>query len=264
MLAPVEAAGIAEYARSRQPKRRRGAGFWAISGAVVLGLIAAVLLIGQFVLGGGSAARVVVPNLEGLTIESAQQLLIANHLTLGAQSAEVSDRPEGRIIAQQPASGETIEEGQAVNVSVSSGKEKATVPQLVGLSSVNDARTALLDANLQMGPITEADSDQPAGYVLSQSPLGGTQVNAGSTVAITIASGSVSVPQVVGQQEAQARSDIVQAGFDPQVIYQDTGTDTAGKVLAQSPQAGSKLDRGSVVTITVGRIASASAPPVTP
>ncbi len=263
MLAPVEAAGVAAYARSRQPKRRRGVGFWAISGAVILGLIAAVLLMSQFVLGGG-AARVSVPNLEGLTIEGAQQLLISNKLTLGAQSAEISDRPEGRVIAQQPAAGETIEEGQAVNVSVSSGKEKATVPQLVGLSSVDDARTALLDANLKMGPITEEDSDQPAGYVLSQSPLEGTQVNAGSTVAITIASGSVSVPQVVGQQEAQARSDIVQAGFDPQVIYQDTGADVAGKVLAQSPQAGSKLDRGSVVTITVGRAVAVSAPPVTP
>ena len=263
MLAPVEAAGVAAYARSRQPKRRRGVGFWAISGAVILGLVAAVLLMSQFVLGGG-AARVSVPNLEGLTIEGAQQLLISNKLTLGAQSAEISDRPEGRVIAQQPAAGETIEEGQAVNVSVSSGKEKATVPQLVGLSSVDDARTALLDANLKMGPITEEDSDQPAGYVLSQSPLEGTQVNAGSTVAITIASGSVSVPQVVGQQEAQARSDIVQAGFDPQVIYQDTGADVAGKVLAQSPQAGSKLDRGSVVTITVGRAVAVSAPPVTP
>ena len=264
MLTPVEASGIAEYARARQPKRRRGVGFWAVSGAVVLGLIAAVLLIGQFVLGGGGTARVSVPNLEGLTIESAQQLLISNHLTLGAQSAEVSDRPEGRIIAQQPASGETIEEGQAVNVSVSSGKEKATVPQLVGLSSVNDARTALLDANLQMGPITEEDSDQPAGYVLSQSPLEGTQVNAGGTVAITVASGSVPVPDVTNKQEAQARSDIVKAGFDPQVIYQDTGADSAGKVLAQSPLGGAKLDRGSVVVITVGRAAAVSAPPVTP
>ena len=138
------------------------------------------------------------------------------------------------------------------------------MPQLVGLSSVNDARTALLDANLQMGPITEEDSDQPAGYVLSQSPLEGTQVNAGSTVAITVASGSVSVPQVVGQQEAQARSDIVKAGFDPQVIYQDTGADAAGKVLAQSPLGGTKLDRGSVMVITVGRAVAVSAPPVTP
>jgi serine/threonine-protein kinase len=265
MLSPVEASGTAAYARALQPqKRRRGVGFWSIAGAIVLGIVAAVLFAGQFILGGASA-RVTVPNLEGLTIQSAQQLLVANNLILGGQTAEVSDRPEGRVIAQQPASGETIEEGQAVNVSVSSGKEKATVPQLVGLSSVNDARTALSDANLQIGPITEQDSQQPAGYVLSQSPLESIQVDAGSTVAITIASGTRTVPQVIGNSEAQARSNIVQAGFDPQVIYQDIGTDiAAGTVLAQSPQGGAKLDRGSVVTITIGRLAATTPAPAVP
>lgn len=265
MLSPVEASGTAAYARALAPKRRkRGAGFWSIAVAIVLGIIAAVLLAGQFILGGASA-RVSVPNLEGLTIESAQQLLVANNLILGGQTPEVSDRPEGRVISQQPATGETIEEGQAVNVSVSSGKEKATVPQLVGLSSVNDARTALTDANLQIGPITERDSDQPAGYVLSQSPRESTQVNAGSTVAIAVASGSRTVPNVIGNSEAQARSDIVQAGFDPQVIYQDVGADVAaGTVLAQSPQGGAKLDRGSVVTITIGRSVVPTVTPVVP
>jgi len=265
MLSPVEASGTAAFARALQPKRRgRGVGFWSIAGAIVLGIIAAVLFAGQFILGGASA-RVAVPNLEGLTIESAQQLLVANNLILGGQTAEVSDRPEGRVIAQQPASGETIEEGQAVNVSVSSGKEKATVPQLVGLSSVDDARTSLTDANLQIGPITEQDSQQPAGYVLSQSPTESTQVDAGSTVAITVASGSRTVPTVIGNSEAQGRSDIVQAGFDPQVIYQDIGPDVAaGTVLAQSPQGGAKLDRGSVVTITIGRLAATTPAPAVP
>ncbi len=266
MLAPVEAAGVAAYARSMQPqRRRRGAGFWAIAITVVLGLVAAVLIVGKLLSGIGSAAQVPVPNLEGLTIESAQQLLISSHLTLGAQSAEISDRPEGRIIAQQPASGEQIEEGQAVNVSVSSGKEKATVPQLVGLSSPDDARTALQDANLILGAINEQESSQPGGFVLAQSQPEGTQINVGGSVSITIASSSVKVPKVIGQSEAQARSDIVQAGFDPQVIYQDIGSDVqAGTVLAQSPQANTKLDRGSVVTITIGRAVAVSAPPVTP
>ncbi|MDP2013551.1 MAG: PASTA domain-containing protein, partial [Actinomycetota bacterium] len=91
----------------------------------------------------------------------------------------------------------------------------------------------------------------------------GEQINVGSTVSIKIASSSVKVPSVIGSTEAQARSDIVQAGFDPQVIYQDTGADVAGTVLAQSPKAGAKLDRGSVVTITVGRIGPTPTPTVT-
>lgn len=261
MLAPVEASGAAAYARARQPQPRRRRGlFWGIAIVVVLGIVAGILVVAtQLIPGGG--ARVTVPNLEGLTVDSAQQLLASSNLTLGQQTAEVSDRPEGRITAQQPASGESIEEGQAVNVTVSAGKEKATVPSLVGLSSAQDARTALVDANLQLGPVTEQDSDQPAGYVLEQSIPEGAQVNAGSTVAITVASGSVSVPAVIGLSEAQGRSDIVQAGFDPQVIYQDTGADVAGTVLAQSPKGGSKLPRGSIVTITVGRLAAVTPTP---
>ncbi|MDD2858709.1 MAG: Stk1 family PASTA domain-containing Ser/Thr kinase [Candidatus Nanopelagicales bacterium] len=262
MLAPVEASGAAAYARARQPQRRRRRGlFWGIAAVVVLGIVAAVLVVATQLIPGGGTARVTVPNLEGLTIDSAQQLLSASNLILGQQTAEISDRPEGRITAQQPASGESIEEGQAINVTVSSGKEKATVPSLVGLSSAQDARTALVDANLQLGPVTEQDSDQPAGYVLEQSIPEGAQVNAGSTVAITVASGSVTVPAVIGSTEAQGRSDIVQAGFEPQVIYQDTGADVAGTVLAQSPKGGSKLDRGSIVTITVGRLAAVEPTP---
>ena len=161
-----------------------------------------------------------------------------------------------------PASGESLEEGQAVNVTVSSGKEQATVPQLIGLTSVEDVQIALEDVGLQLGPVSEVESDQPAGYVVSQSPNEGDQLNVGSTVSIKIASSSVKVPTVIGLTEAQGRSDIVQAGFDPQVIYQETGADVAGTVLAQSPKGGAKLDRGSVVTITVGKLSAIPAPTI--
>lgn len=261
MLSPVEASGSAAYARYQQQQGRgRGGAFWAIAVVAIVGAVAAALFFVYPLLTGGSTNKVIVPNLEGLTVENATSLLTTRSLTLGGQTFEVSDRPTGRIIAQLPVSGESLEEGQAVNVTISSGKEKATVPQLIGLTSVEDVRIALEDVGLQLGPVGEVESDQPAGYVISQSPSEGDQVNVGSTVSIKIASSSVKVPTVIGLTEAQARSDIVQAGFDPQVIYQETGADVAGTVLAQSPKAGAKLDRGSVVTITVGRVSASPAP----
>ena len=80
-----------------------------------------------------------------------QSTLQQYELRLGAQTPATSDRPEGTVIAQQPAAGESIEQGQSVNVTVSSGLEQATVPQLVALTSVEDARIALQDANLALG-----------------------------------------------------------------------------------------------------------------
>ncbi|MDO9484824.1 MAG: Stk1 family PASTA domain-containing Ser/Thr kinase [Actinomycetota bacterium] len=263
MLSPVEASGSAAYARYQQNQRRgRGGAFWAIAIVAIIGALAAAAFFIFPLLGGTSANKVTVPNLEGLTVENAQSLLRSSNLILGGQTTEVSDRPDGRIIAQLPASGESLEEGQAVNVTVSSGKEQATVPQLVGLTSIEDVRTALEDVGLQLGPVGEVESNQPAGYVLSQAPSEGEQLTIGSTVSIKVASSTVKVPAVIGTTEAQARSDIVQAGFDPQVIYQDTGADVAGTVLAQSPKGGAKLDRGSVVTITVGKVGPAPTPTV--
>jgi serine/threonine-protein kinase len=192
-----------------------------------------------------------VPNLEGLTVEVATSTLQQYELRLGAQTPATSDRPEGTVIAQQPAPGENIEKGQSVNITLSSGLEQATVPQLVALTSVEDARTALTDANLILGAVKEKNSQQPAGYVLSQDPVEGTQIDAGSAVNITVSSGLVKVPKVTGSSEAQARSDLAQMGFDVQVVNIEDGSVPGGTVLAQTPQPGELLARGSIVTITV-------------
>jgi serine/threonine-protein kinase len=197
-----------------------------------------------------------VPNLDGLTVQGAATALGEFDLRLGAQTPELSDRPEGTIIAQQPAAGEMLEQGQSVNVTVSGGQEQATVPQLVGLTSIEAARLALSDANLQLGQIKQQDSEQPAGYVLDQDPAEGSAVDSGSAISITISTGIIVVPDVIGASEAQARSDIVQAGFEPQVVYQESSDYADGSVIAQAPVAGGPLARGSLITITV-----ATAPP---
>jgi serine/threonine-protein kinase len=227
-----------------------------------LGIAAAVIgavYIAMFLFGNTAATQVQVPDLDRLSVAEATTRLQQNELRLGAQTPSTSDRPEGTVIAQQPAAGESIEQGQSVNITVSSGLEQATVPQLVALTSVEDARIALQDANLALGAVKEKNSQQPAGYVLSQDPAEGTQVDAGSSVNITVSSGLVKVPKVTGSSEAQARSDLAQVGFDVQVVDLEDGSVPSGTVLAQSPQAGELLARGSVVTITV----ATSPPPPT-
>ena len=259
MLSPVQAAaaGYEPMYDTKRPRRRRGVAFWALSLVGITAAVIGALLIGRFVFGGPVVTQVQVPNLDGLTIEQATATLQDYELRLGAQTPEISERPLDTIIAQQPAAGESLEQGQSVNVTVSSGLEQATVPQLVALTSVESARIALEDANLQLGTIKEKNSQQPAGYVLAQDPEEGTQVDAGTAIDITVSSGLVKVPKVVGSSEAQARSDLAQVGFDVQVVEIEDGSVSSGTVLAQSPQGGELLPRGSVVTITV----STSPPP---
>ena len=270
-MAPVQAAGARGYdedytdpiydtSRPRRGRAGRSTLFWIISLSAVAIAVLGALAIGRFVFGGTSASLVTVPNLDGLTLEEATATLAEFELRLGAQTPEISDREPGTVIAQQPAAGESIEQGQAVNVTISTGREQATVPQLIGLTSLEAVRTALSDANLQLGEVTEEDSNQPAGYVLAQDPAEGAQLAAGSPVSVVVSSGLVEVPDVQRLSQAQALSDLAQAGFEVQVVEQETSVDSPGLVLAQSPQPGTALVRGSVVTITV----SVSGEPVGP
>lgn len=262
----IEAAGLSGHDRARRSAqgnsnvRGRGIGFWAVSGLAVIAAIVGAVVISQFLFGGGGGKRVQVPNLDGLTVQAASTVLAELGLQLGAQTPELSDRPDGTIIAQQPAFGEMLEQGQAINVTVSGGQEQATVPQLVGLTSIESARLALSDANLQLGEIKQKDSEQPPGYVLDQDPAEGSAVDAGTAVSITISTGNLVVPDLIGASEEQARSDIVLAGFTVQVVYEESADFIEGTVIDQAPLPGGQLARGALVTITV-----VTAPlPVTP
>ena len=267
MLPAVQAAGgyepMYDLERGRGRRRGRAVVFWLL-GIVALALAAVgVWAIVTLIPWSTSQSQVSVPSLAGLTIEQAVAKLEDPQigLRLGSQTPEVSDRPANTIINQQPAAGESIERGQSVNVTVSSGLQQVTVPQLTTLTSVDSARVALQDAGLQLGAVKEKNSQQPAGYVLAQNPSEGTQVDAGTSVDITVSSGLVKVPNVRGSSEAQARSDLAQAGFEVQSVEIEDGTVPAGTVLAQTPKGGEVLPRGATVTITVS---TAPPPPPTP
>jgi len=274
-MAPVQAATsrgfdddysdpIYDTSRKRRSRAGRSTLFWVISLSAVAIAVLGALAIGRFIFGGTSASLVTVPNLDGLTLEQASETLADFELRLGAQTPEISDREPGTVIAQQPAAGESIEQGQAVNVTISTGREQATVPQLIGLTSLEAVRTALSDANLQLGDVSEEDSNQPAGYVLAQDPAEGAQLAAGSAVAVVISSGLVEVPDVREVTQAQALSDLAQAGFEVQVVEQESTLEPPGIVLAQSPRPGTPLERGSVVTITVSVAGAPVEPTVDP
>ena len=243
------------YAIDTEPPRgrraQRGAGFVAAVTIGVLALIGLAILGAALVLNRTSANTVAVPDLKGLTIKQAESVLQRNGLVLGSQTPEVSEKPVDTIIGQQPTPGEQLEQGQAVNITVSAGKEKTTVPPLVGLTSVADAETALGDAKLVLGNVTEQDGTQPKGYVLSQNPAEGQSVDVGTKVDIVVSSGKMAVPSVVGQPEEVARAALSAAGLGVNVVYQESNTVPQGVVLEQDPAAGSTAEKGAVVTLIV-------------
>jgi serine/threonine protein kinase len=228
-----------------------------ISGWMWVGIVAGVLLLGagavalaQSLFANSTAEQVTVPSVVNLSSQDARQTLNSVGLRLGTQTAEASDKAPETILSQDPTAGESLEKGQAVNVKVSGGPAQVAVPNVVGMSSSNEAAKALEGSQLELGNVAETASDQPKGHVLSQSPDQGTTVEVGTEVNITVSAGLVSVPNVEGNTESAAKSALSDVGLKVNVVEQQS-SQTAGTVISQSPTAGTQVERGSTVTITV-------------
>jgi beta-lactam-binding protein with PASTA domain/predicted Ser/Thr protein kinase len=264
VLSPLGvAAGAVDAVGSRSGQRSPA--FWILLTLGVLAVGVATLLVGRAIFGTPAVEQVSVPNLSGLTVPQAQTALEGVGLVLGTQTPQASpDRPKDTIIGQNPVAGQLTAKGDKVDVTFSTGKDQATVPQLVGLVSKDDARAALTNANLTLGKVTPVPSDQPAGAVVAQSQPVGTLVDTGSAIDISVSDGKVTVPNVVGSSEAQAKSDLANAGFTVNVVTQEDGTVPVGQVLAQSPKAGTSAVKGTLVTITVAKAPPSPTPTPTP
>ncbi|MFN2589331.1 MAG: PASTA domain-containing protein, partial [Actinomycetota bacterium] len=136
------------------------------------------------------------------------------------------------------------------------------VPNVVGMTQ-EKAEAAILKAGFT--PIAQrVNSDVARGVVASQDPRGGSSVPLGSTVTIFISTGhaeQVTVPNVIGFREETATKILQDRGFGVSVHYQfveESGYE--GRVIAQNPEAGTKVKRGTTVTIVVAKQGPNSSP----
>jgi eukaryotic-like serine/threonine-protein kinase len=103
--------------------------------------------------------------------------------------------------------------------------------------------------------------------VIGQEPGPGTLHPPGTRVTVRVSTGqeSATVPEVVGQDEESARASLENEGWRVSVRY--TGTDDPaeeGIVISQNPAPGSAVERGSTVTLVVGRLEVVEPPPPPP
>ena len=224
-----------------------------------IALIASLII----VLGGGFAFAVsktgttqtntlaALPNVVGLTESDARSLLVGYTVTI--QHSHDGRIPKDRVASQVPLPTSMVKKNSGVILTLSDGPGDATVPPgLVGMSLI-DARTALAAAGLVIAQTVAVPSDKPQGTVLQVDPVSGSVISAGSGVTLQIASGDIAVPSLVGVDEIQARTELVQAGFLINEIQAYDPNQASGVILAQAPEAGSTHTIGSSVTITVNK-----------
>ncbi|CAN5599947.1 Stk1 family PASTA domain-containing Ser/Thr kinase [soil metagenome] len=192
-----------------------------------------------------------VPTVSGLTEKQARDRLTEAGLEVNTAFRFNDTVPEDRAVGTEPAAGTRLQTGTSVSLVISKGSNKVEVPSVVGLDD-EGALSALNQAELS-GTIAERDDDAPAGQVVGQSPGAGQLVKAGSQVTVFVSSGAISVPGVLGDLRKSAVSTLKKAGFRPQVTESPTNTPSqVGRVTAQFPPAGSRGQRGDVVSLTIG------------
>ncbi len=226
----------------------RGLGFTAL----ILVLIGFLIWLVTQLFAAGTPNTVSVPRLEGLTINAAEAKLLDAGLRLGDPEYKSSDSPKDEVISQDPRSGELVEEDSVVDVVVSTGKEQVQVPDLVDFRSIEEASAELSGVGLNLGRVREQDSDQPEETVLSQQPEAYETVDAGSAVDIVVSNAQVSVPDVVGRTDAEARRALFNQGFE--VVYGpevETTQYAPGTVASQDPTGNQTAKKGSQVTLAL-------------
>jgi beta-lactam-binding protein with PASTA domain len=172
-------------------------------------------------------------------------------VTTEHQSSDEIDA--GFAIRTVPRAGEEVERDTRVTLFVSTGPEQVTVPDVIGLSG--DSAESSLAAEGFGVAVQEQESAEPEGEVIAQSPGGGTEVDRGTTVTITVSTGieQVDVPDVIGLTPRDAEGQIRSAGLTPVRTESDvTDPDQDGVVIDQRPGAGVELDEGGQVVIIVG------------
>lgn len=140
----------------------------------------------------------VVPDVVDMSWERANELLFERDLQ--AERVDQSDDQiaAGNVVSTSPGSGTTVAPGQSVKVYVSTGQQKATVPTLTGLDTAA-ATSALTTAGLSLGTVTTRnDPGLSAGTVMSADQREGTQIALGTAVNLVVASGKVTLVDVVG------------------------------------------------------------------
>jgi serine/threonine-protein kinase len=200
--------------------------------------------------------QVDVKDVVGKQVESAATILKGDGFKVVQKGKSSDTVPDGQVISQDPIAGTTADKGSNVTLTVSRGIAQVTVPNVINLSE-GEARRQIEGAGFQVAVDNAPSSTIAAGTVISQNPGANKKADKGSTVTIVVSSGpqQARIPTVAGKSEDDARTTLEDLGFN--VDTQDVPvTDPAqdGAVQGTDPPAGQTVDRGSTVTMLVGRL----------
>jgi serine/threonine-protein kinase len=196
--------------------------------------------------------RYSVPAVIGLTPQAATALITRSPLLVAPLQEIFSETiPKGYVISSTPTVGTRVKRDTQITLVVSKGIEQVAIASYVGKNG-EQALTELTEAGFNVTSTYAFSETRLAGEVISQKPAGGVSADKGSPVSLIISKGTeyTYIPNLYSIEESKAVSALQAIGL--KVTVKKIGKKSIKKVTNMSPKVGSKVKRGSTVTITVG------------
>ena len=176
-------------------------------------------------------------------------VIAASSLGLFKRIKSNSSNPSGAITE------ETDDSSSDASSGTSDSSDNVTVPSVIGMNKT-DAKKTLKDQGLGFkdGGVQSSD-DYEEGLAVFQDAEAGSEVKKNTTVTVKFSSGkgAITIPSVVGYDEASAINTLTDAGFKYVRNYDYSDTVETGKVISQSPEGNTAGKSGDTITIIVSQ-----------
>lgn len=193
-----------------------------------------------------------VPNLIGTPLDEAREILREARLSVQMDYQTNIDYPENTVFDQEPTAGAKLEPADTVRLWVSKGTGPMTLIKVIG-DSVGDAVRDLEAMGLRVDTLEFEDPVQPAGQVIDQNPVAGSEITPGTRVILFVSKGPAveQIPDLENRPFLAAMNIISQLGWLASTSEEASETIPAGLVIRTEPPAQSKLSPGSRVEIVI-------------
>ncbi|MEE0970099.1 MAG: Stk1 family PASTA domain-containing Ser/Thr kinase [Clostridia bacterium] len=204
------------------------------------------------------ADTVILENYENQSQRDVVEAVKALGLKFNIEKMYSETIPSGAVCYTEPGAGQSAIKGSFVTIYVSmgraSGANSTEVPNFIG-GSESDARALAAERSLVVKEVRYETSDKPAGVVIGQSILPEISVEANTEITFTVSQGKakdeIKVPNITGMTVARAEAELAKVGLRLGVRTEKASEVEAGRIIEQTPAAGTSIDGVKRVNFTV-------------
>jgi serine/threonine-protein kinase len=239
------------FSQLTPPQRRAVIAGGALAGSVLLGYLAAALVLFPAPVFVREAE---VPRVIGLSLDSARAELERRDLRANAAERTPHPRaPAGQVVWQDPPPGVVATSGTTVELSLSAGPQRVPVPDVAGYEG-SLARTLIEAAGLT-AVVESLQTAAPKGVTVNTRPPAGTVIGPGGRVTLVVSRGAptISVPRLAGFTLSEATLILEQTGLRLGTTLSRAAPEPPGTVIDQRPASGTLAAPGTAVDLILAR-----------